>query len=485
MNRPFAAVIPVLDEAAAIGGVVREMVEAGACCVFVVDGGSRDATRVIAQEAGARIIEEPRRGYGRACLTGASWALSDTPHEHQAVAFLDGDGSCSGTDIRALVDTLEDVDVALGRRRSTRIEPGAMPWHARLGNALVARVLSVATGRRVHDLPPAKAIRPMALARLRLTDAGYGWTVQFVARALAEPRLSVREVDAGFRVRRGGQSKVSGSLRASVHAGVAMVRVAIQQARPRPVVALMAKAPGVGHAKTRLAQDLGDTHTASLWEAMLADTAEAVEMAACTGDRQTIVVLPREADVEPVLGIIGRAWTPHVQFDPGLAAALRETFLAAFDRGTDQAIAVAGDVPSLSPRYVDEAATGLAGRGSGAIIGPSADGGYHLVGLRWRGAPVWWPHRLRARRRRHLADRLGLVFDGALGGSSALASLREGLRQAGMSETLLPTWADIDTVADLDALSSGVQDLGGAAQRTRAWIATARSSSGSALDADR
>jgi len=93
---------------------------------------------------------------------------------------------------------------------------------------------------------------------------------------------------------------------------------------------------------------------------------------------------------------------------------------------------------------------------------------------------MWWPHRLRARRRRHLADRLGLVFDGALGGPSALASLREGLRQAGMSETLLPTWADIDTVADPDALSSGVQDLGGAAQRTRAWIATARSSTGSA-----
>jgi len=482
---PFAAVIPVLDEADAIGAVALEVVEAGACCVLVVDGGSRDATRTVARAAGARVIDEPRRGYGRACLTGASLALSDTPHEHQAVAFLDGDGSCSGADIRALVDALEEADVALGRRRSSGIEAGAMPWHARLGNALVAGVLSVATGRRVHDLPPAKAIRPTALAQLRLTDAGYGWTVQFVARALAEPTIRVREVDAGFRVRRGGQSKVSGSMRASAHAGIAMVRVALQQARARPVVALMAKAPGAGHAKTRLALDLGDAPTASLWAAMLADTAQAVEMAAGASDQQTIVVLPRATDVEAVLGIIGHAWTPYVQVDPGLAAALRETFLAAFDRGTDRAIAVAGDVPSLSAGYVGDASRRLAGRGTGAVIGPSADGGYHLIGLRWRGAPRWWPLRLRARRRRHLADRLAIVFDGALGGASALASTREGLRRAGIRDTLLPAWADVDTVADLDALMTGSQDQAGPAQRTRAWIAAARSSTESAPDADR
>ncbi|MEP6639855.1 MAG: glycosyltransferase family 2 protein, partial [Chloroflexota bacterium] len=246
----------------AIGAVVQGLLRNGACCVLAVDGGSRDDTRRVATESGAIVVQDMRRGYGRACLTGAERALASDPverpanddaHVHDAVAFLDGDGSCDPGDLPDLVTALDGVDLVLGTRSRRRIEAGAMPWHARLGNALVSAMLSVRTGRRTHDLPPFKVIRRAALERLDLDDAGYGWTAQLVTRALADPGVTIRERSVIFRRRAGGVSKVSGDWRASVRAGRAMISVGWRESRSRPVVAMMAKAPGAGHAKTRLA----------------------------------------------------------------------------------------------------------------------------------------------------------------------------------------------------------------------------------------
>lgn len=469
MTLSFAAVIPVIDEAASIGPVVGGLRTAGACCVVVVDGGSRDRTREIAGAAGAIVVDEPRRGYGRACLTGGEIAGSDVPHPHEVVAFLDGDGSCTGDDVRRLVDALADADVALGCRPAASIEPGAMPWHARLGNALVAAVVSVRSGRRVRDLPPAKAIRAGALASLRLDEAGFGWTVQFVARALADPPLRVAELPVAFRCRQGGRSKVSGSPRASIAAGLAMIRVAIQATRPRPLLMLMAKAPGAGHAKTRLASDLGTAATDSLWEAVLADTAAHVLEAADASRVGVLAIVPRHADVAPVLGIVGRGWTSRVQQGDGLTAALTEAFLAAFDRGADRAMAIAGDVPSLPASYLVDALERLAD--DAAVLGPSADGGYHVVGLRWPGTPRWWPRPLRRRRRAALARRLAAAFAVPMGGTSALDAVRASLARASWTGILLPAWSDLDTVEDLRVLADELDGAAGAAPRTAAWLA--------------
>ncbi len=471
MTRSFAAVIPVIDEREAICEVVADLRLAGACCVYVVDGGSRDDTREVAAQAGAIVIEEPRRGYGRACLTGGEWAAAAEPHPHEAVVFLDGDGSCDGAEMQVLVDGLSTADVVLGRRPSARIEPGAMPWHARLGNLLVALVVSARSGRRVHDLPPAKAVRTDVLERLRLDESGYGWTVQFVARALTDPSIRVRERPVAFRERRGGASKVSGSPRASVKAGLSMIRVAIQATRARPVIALMAKAPGAGHAKTRLEADLGPERTAGLWTAILADGAATLAEAATAAQAASLVMLPRPADVAPVAAIVGRRWTPVIQRQGGLAAALMDVFLTAFDHGAHRAIAVAGDVPSLPSRYAVDALDRLGRADDRAVLGPSADGGYHLVGLSWRGAPRWWPRLIRRRRRARLARRLMAAFDGPLGGANALRSTQAGLASAGWSVELLATWSDLDTVADLEALSAELHTGGRLSPRTAAWIA--------------
>lgn len=482
MSARVAAVVPVIDEQEAIGEVVEGLRRSGACCVFVVDGGSSDGTAEVAAAVGAIVVVEPRRGYGRACLTGGARAVDSDPHPHDTVVFLDGDGSCDGADLAALVAALATADVALGRRPTELIAPGAMPWHARLGNHLVALVVSVRTGRRVRDLPPAKALRASALERLRLDEAGYGWTVQLVARALADPTLRVREVPVAFRRRHGGTSKVSGSPRASVGAGLAMLRVAVQATRPRPLIGLMAKAPRAGHAKTRLAAGLGADRTADLWAACLADGGANLVDAATMGRCDLVVMLAEASDVAPMMQILGHVWTPLVQRRSGLAAALAEVFLAAFDRGADRAIAVAGDVPSLPPAYAIDALERLEGGRSSSVFGPSADGGYHLVGLGWRGAPRWWPRVARQRRRAHLARRLELAFNVPMGGASALEATRSGMIAAGWVPEDLAPWMDLDTVDDLRALVTELDGDGRFAPSTTAWVTRHRDVIGEPLN---
>ncbi len=467
----FAAVIPVIDEREAVGALVRGLREAGACCVFVVDGGSADGTPAEAAMAGAIVIDEPRRGYGRACLTGGALAVDPLPHPHAIVAFLDGDGSCDAGSIRSLVDSLAGADVALGRRLASLVEGGAMPWHARWGNRLVALILSLRTGRRVHDLPPAKALRAEALVRLGLDEAGYGWTVQLVARALSDRRLRVREVPVGFRRRHGGTSKVSGSPRASILAAYAMIRVALQATRPRPVVALMAKAPRSGHAKTRLEADLGADLTSGFWAACLRDSSTNLLEAATIGRMDPVVMLAESSDRTPVSAIIGERWAPVVQRQQGLAAALEEVFLEACDRGADRAIAVAGDVPSLPPAYLLAALDHLSRQSASAVLGPSDDGGYHLVALRWRGAGRWWPRAIRRRRRAHLARRLRAAFGVSMGSSTVFLATKGALASAGWTVTNLASWTDLDTIGDLRVMATDLASDGRYAPHLTAWLA--------------
>jgi glycosyltransferase A (GT-A) superfamily protein (DUF2064 family) len=471
-----AAVVPVIDEETAIGDVVRGLRASGACCVLVVDGGSRDGTRGRVTDAGGNVIDEPRRGYGRACLTGARIALDPAAagHAHDAVAFLDGDGSCDPGDLPALLSALSAVDAAFGRRPARLIEDGAMPWHARLGNGLVAAIVSIRTGRTVHDLPPFKVLRAQTLAQLDLDDAGFGWTTQVVGRVCREPAISFREVPVRFQRRRGGTSKVSGSWRASVAAGRAMLGHALTETAARPLVAIMAKAPG--RAKTRLAAELGDEATAAFWAACLADAADSSLEAARAAGMTPVVMVPSAGDVDPVIDITGPGWTPVVQSRRGLAAALCEVFLAAFDRGADRALAVAGDAPGLPPARIRDAFAALGGSVDRAVLGPADDGGYHLVGLRWRRVPRAVPARVRRRLRRNLEHRLQHAFnEGATSGGSALEVAGRGLEAAGWRVATVEPWPDVDTVADLDHLAVllGVDGLW--APRTAEWLRQHRS----------
>ena len=148
-----AAVIPVLDEAATIVGVLAELREAGSHASIVVDGGSRDGTAELAHRAGAVVIREPRRGYGRACLAGAAAAASDI------VVFLDGDGSDDPAFIPNLLGCILEGGAVLALAARSRREPGALLAHQMLGNRLVSLLVRLLHGVRVDDVPPMRAIR--------------------------------------------------------------------------------------------------------------------------------------------------------------------------------------------------------------------------------------------------------------------------------------------------------------------------------------
>lgn len=193
-------ILPVLDEAAAIPGVLRTL-PAGYRPI-VVDNGSRDASARIARECGAFVVREPRRGFGAACWAGLLAAREDV------VCFMDCDGSFSGADLVDVCDPVVagDADLVLGARRATR----AWPTHVRVANRALAWELRRRTGIRLHDLGPMRAARRTRLLALGLRDRRFGWPLEMVLRA-SDEGWRIREVPVDYRPRV-GRSKVTGTI---------------------------------------------------------------------------------------------------------------------------------------------------------------------------------------------------------------------------------------------------------------------------------
>jgi glycosyltransferase involved in cell wall biosynthesis len=230
----IAVIIPAVDEEEAIGRVVAEVPPVGE--VIVVDNGSRDRTADVARAAGARVVAEPRRGYGRACLTGIEAA-----GRADILAFLDGDHS----DYPAqLVDVLAplllgEADLVIGSRARGRRAAGAHPWHAVLGTRLCVGLMNRLIGTEATDLGPFRAITTEALRRLDMRDADFGWTVEMQIKAHRHG-LRVREVAVDYRPRI-GRSKVSGTVSGTVRAALKILGLILRHAgrgtapAPRPV----------------------------------------------------------------------------------------------------------------------------------------------------------------------------------------------------------------------------------------------------------
>ncbi|HLZ10524.1 MAG TPA: glycosyltransferase, partial [Chloroflexota bacterium] len=189
--------------------------------IIVVDAGSADATVAVARKSGARVVVERRKGYGRACAAGVNATRTDI------VAFLDGDGSDDSADLARVLGPLIErpVDLVLGSR--SHVEGGAMPFYARLGNIFAAALISLWWGQKVTDLPSCKAIRRQDLLALGMVEEKYGWTIELIVKA-ARGGFRIEEVPLTYRARRGGKSKVSGNLRASVKAAFSILRVLVE-----------------------------------------------------------------------------------------------------------------------------------------------------------------------------------------------------------------------------------------------------------------
>jgi glycosyltransferase involved in cell wall biosynthesis len=223
----IAVVIPAVDEEEAIGQVVRE-IPSGVHEVIVVDNGSRDRTAEVARAAGARVVSEPRRGYGRACLAGIAAAVGA-----DVIVFLDGDHSDYPEQLTAVVAPILEghADLVIGSRRLGRREPGAHPWHAVLGTRVCVGLMNLVAGSAATDLGPFRAITTEALRRLDMRDRDYGWTVEMQVKA-ARRGLRVVEVPVDYRPRI-GRSKVSGTVSGTVRAGAKIVATILRYAFDR------------------------------------------------------------------------------------------------------------------------------------------------------------------------------------------------------------------------------------------------------------
>jgi glycosyltransferase involved in cell wall biosynthesis len=201
-------VLPCLDEAAALSGVLGELPPGYRA--IVVDNGSRDGSPEVAAALGAKVVDEPQRGYGAAVHTGLENATADI------VCFADADGSLDLRELPRLVAAVEDgAELAVGRRVPVSRE--AWPWHARAGNAVLSLLLR-SRGLPVRDIAPLRAVRRSELLALDVADRAFGYPLELLVKA-QRAGWTVREFDVAYRERaRGTKSKVSGSVRGTLRA---------------------------------------------------------------------------------------------------------------------------------------------------------------------------------------------------------------------------------------------------------------------------
>ena len=209
-----SVVIPTHNEAEAIGRVLADLPSNVVSEVLVVDSNSTDGTPDIASKLGARVIQESRRGYGRACLAGL--AATTNP---DIVVFLDGDYSDRPAELPIVLAPILDgrADIVIGSRlgKQQRI-PSAMPWHAAFGNHLAAFLIRRLYGAQITDLGPFRAARIDVLRRLNLQETTYGWAVEMILKGALEG-FRIVEVPVSYYPRI-GTSKISGTLKGTVGA---------------------------------------------------------------------------------------------------------------------------------------------------------------------------------------------------------------------------------------------------------------------------
>ncbi|MFD1721569.1 glycosyltransferase family 2 protein [Amnibacterium endophyticum] len=223
MTAAVDVVLPCLDEAAALPGVLARLPEGYRA--IVVDDGSPDGSAEVAVAHGATVVRKPRRGFGAAVHAGIEAA--DAP----LVAVLDADGSLDPADLPPLVAPVlaGDADLVLGRRRPSA--RSAWPLHARLANRALSRAIRRATGVAVHDLGPMRVARREPLLALGLRDRRSGYPLEMLLAASAAG-WRIRELDVPY-APRVGRSKVTGTVRGTATA-IADMRRMLQEHRERP-----------------------------------------------------------------------------------------------------------------------------------------------------------------------------------------------------------------------------------------------------------
>jgi len=220
--------IPALNEEASLPRVLAALPALDGLRVVVCDNGSSDRTAELAREAGALVIHEPQRGYGRACLTAIAEAKRSGAEAHEVVCFLDADFSDDPAELPEVIAPLREgrAELVVGSRVLGNAERGALLPQARFGNWLATRIIRWCTGVRFSDLGPFRALRMRTLDALDMRDEAFGWTVEMQLKAASAGYRCV-EVPVSYR-RRIGQSKITGTIRGTILASATILSILMQ-----------------------------------------------------------------------------------------------------------------------------------------------------------------------------------------------------------------------------------------------------------------
>jgi glycosyltransferase involved in cell wall biosynthesis len=221
MSTPtITVIIPAFNEEKSIGKVVsdipRDLVEH----VIVVNNNSNDNTVEVAKSAGAIVLDEPRRGYGWACLKGIE---KSRELKTDIVVFMDGDYSDFPEEITNVIAPIleTDHDMVIGSRVLGKREKGSLTPQQVFGNWLATKLIRLFYGAKFTDLGPFRAIKSDALEQLKMADKTYGWTIEMQIKASKE-KMKFCEVPVNYR-KRIGVSKVSGTIKGTVLAGIKII----------------------------------------------------------------------------------------------------------------------------------------------------------------------------------------------------------------------------------------------------------------------
>ena len=218
MNKIIKVIIPAYNEEKSIIKVIQD-IPSVVDEIIIVDNNSSDQTAKNAQEAGAKVLTEIKKGYGNACLKGISYVKSQT-HQTDIIVFLDGDFSDYPEELTKLIAPIinDNIDFVIGARVSRFREKGSMTRPQIFGNWLATTLMSLLFNSKFTDLGPFRAIKYHKLLALKMEDKTYGWTVEMQLKALKN-NYSYLEIPVKYR-NRIGVSKVSGTIKGAIFAGV-------------------------------------------------------------------------------------------------------------------------------------------------------------------------------------------------------------------------------------------------------------------------
>lgn len=218
MNKIVDIIIPAYNEEASIGAVLQDIPSDLVRHVIVCNNNSSDNTKAVAIEHGAVVVDEPRPGYGSACLKGMAYIAALKQHP-DIVVFLDGDYSDHPDELPLLLQPIlqADQDLVIGSRATGELEEGAMMPQQIFGNWLATNLIKIFYNYTFTDLGPFRAIKYSKLVDLDMQDRDFGWTVEMQVKA-AKMGYRCVEVPVTYR-KRIGVSKISGTIKGTLKAG--------------------------------------------------------------------------------------------------------------------------------------------------------------------------------------------------------------------------------------------------------------------------